>query len=78
MNIDPSTESRDTTAAEGDLAHALVGAGAAWARYGLTVARASLGATARTLEATAGLLGALSERIAERAPEGRPEADGPR
>jgi hypothetical protein len=76
-HTDPSTRSPDTQP-EGDLAEALVGAGAAWARYGLTVARASLGATARTLEATAGLLGALSERFAERAEDVRPESDQPR
>jgi hypothetical protein len=66
MNNESITNARETETSGDELAQALVGAGTAWARYGLTVARASLGATARTLEATAGLLGALSDRIAPR------------
>jgi hypothetical protein len=42
------------------LVSALVGTGAAWARYGLTIGRASLEASARTLEGTAALLGSLA------------------
>jgi hypothetical protein len=72
MNTDESDRfgTEETT---GELARALVGAGAAWARYGLTIARASLDASARTLEATAGVLGALSERIVERAESDAPD-----
>ena len=72
MNHEQIPESTAQSAEE--LARLLLGAGAAWARYGLSVARASLDASARTLEATAGVLGALSDHIRERA-EARPESE---
>lgn len=67
MNTEESVPGERTEEAAGELAQALVGAGSAWARYGLTVARASLDGAARTLEATATLLGALSDRFSENA-----------
>lgn len=72
-NENPDTTETEETARE--LGRALLGAGAAWARYGLTVARASLGASARTLDATSGLLGALSDRIEELAGAEKDAAD---
>jgi hypothetical protein len=48
-----------------ELARAALGAGAAWARYGLTIASATLDAGASSLKATAGLLGLLSQKISE-------------
>lgn len=45
------------------IAGALFGLGATWARYGLAVGRASLSATAATLEGTGELLGRLSKTL---------------
>jgi hypothetical protein len=68
MNTERTSEheaiSDDEVGAE--LVRAVAGAGAAWARYGLTLASASLDASARSLQATAGLLGLISERITQR------------
>ncbi len=51
----------------GKLASALFGLGATWARYGLAIGRASLTATAATLETTGDLLGRLSRTLEETA-----------
>lgn len=49
-----------------DATRAVVGLGAAWARYGLTMGRAAVETSARSLEATARLLGALADVIDRR------------
>ncbi len=46
-----------------ELVRNLSDVGAAWARYGLTVAEASLKASSRTLDSTARALGNLAEAI---------------
>ena len=55
----------------GKLVGALFGVGAAWARYGLALGRASLSATAVTLETTSDLLGRLSKTLDETAEQVR-------
>ena len=70
-----TTENEETTETTRELGEALLGAGAAWARYGLTVARASLGAGARTLDATSGLLATLSDRLGETLDPKKPDTD---
>lgn len=49
----------------------LVGVGAAWARYGLALGRASLHVSAKSLEVTSELLGGLSQAIQDAAEQVR-------
>lgn len=53
----------------GKLAGALFGIGATWARYGLAIGRASLSASAATLETTSEILGRLSKTLEQTAAE---------
>ncbi|MEZ4227179.1 MAG: hypothetical protein R3B13_39940 [Polyangiaceae bacterium] len=46
-----------------EIATAVTRVGAAWARYGLNVARESVKTSAHTLELTAAALGALADRV---------------
>lgn len=57
------TEEHHSDAAE--IAGAFLRVGAAWARHGLVIARASVETSARTLEVTAGALGKLAKRFEE-------------
>lgn len=49
-----------------DAATALVELGGAWARYGLTIGRMAVETSARSLDVTAKVLGALAETVPER------------
>ena len=60
-------EPRDATSTASDILGALFDAGAAWARYGLALGRASLNASAKSLELAAELLGGLSRAIQDAA-----------
>jgi hypothetical protein len=57
----PASDDKPLDAAK--IAGALFGLGATWARYGLAVGRASLSATAATLEGTGELLDRLSKTL---------------
>jgi len=67
MNDDDTTRKDDQDTRTSDLLGALVGVGAAWARYGLAIGRASLSASAKSLEVTSELLGRLSHAIEDTA-----------
>ena len=56
-----------------EFATALTRVGSAWARYGLSVARASVETSARTLDLTATALGALADRVSRIDIPGTPE-----
>ena len=60
-------EAETTKTTPSDLVGALVGVGAAWARYGLAVGRASLSASAKSLEVTSDVLERLSRAIEDTA-----------
>ena len=53
------------------IAKTLLGIGAAWARYGLTLGRASIEAYTRTLQSTSGMLGDLAEAFERSAESAR-------
>ena len=57
------------------LLDALRSVGGAWARYGLSVGRAALETSARTLETTASALGDLAEAIERRLKDDRQAQD---
>ena len=62
----PTPEPTTTTTAQNPITRALgelVNTGISWAQYGLTMGQQSLQATARTLENTSSMLGALATRI---------------
>ena len=65
LNIRPKCEEHDS------LIDALRAVGGAWARYGLSVGRAALETSARTLETTANALGNLAETFERRDREAR-------
>lgn len=73
QTTEPTTTetTRDEGLDAGKLAGALFGIGASWARYGLAIGRASLAATAVTLETTSDLLGRLSRTLDETAEQVR-------
>ena len=54
-------------AQNGALVRKLVGVGAAWARYGLTIGRAALETSAETLRTTSSILGDVADQIDARA-----------
>ena len=60
--MNTQTENNDRNEYE-EFATAITRVGAAWARYGLSVARASVETSARTLDLTATALGALADRV---------------
>jgi hypothetical protein len=61
-----TTSSKFTTEDAKGLLESLGHVGAAWARYGLTVARASLEAQAKLLDALAKGIGEVADRIDRR------------
>jgi hypothetical protein len=75
MNNDVTNEN-DIDSDKKAVAAAFRAVGSAWARYGLTVGRAALESSARSLQVTATALGQLAEAIdnrAQNAAEARPE-----
>ncbi|MCC6215812.1 MAG: hypothetical protein IT376_13185 [Polyangiaceae bacterium] len=69
----PQNDPQSTDDELRDATRAVVGIGAAWARYGLTMGRAAVETSARSLEATARLLGALADAVDRR--RGAPPAN---
>ncbi|MBK7584988.1 MAG: hypothetical protein IPI67_32960 [Myxococcales bacterium] len=67
MNTQTNTnDTRNETSSDAEqIAGAFLRVGAAWARYGLGIARASVETSARTLDVTAGALGTLAKRFAD-------------
>jgi len=63
MNTQTETRSSDQNSDAAEIAGAFLRVGAAWARYGLSIARASVETSARTLDVTAGALGTLAKRF---------------
>jgi hypothetical protein len=66
-----TTENLDEMSEQRELVRSLARVGAAWARYGLGVARISVVTSARTLDVAAAALGTLAEEF------GRFERDKP-
>lgn len=69
--LDAGAPGTGSTLDAGKLAGALFGLGATWARYGLAIGRASLTATAATLETTGEMLGRLSKTLEQTAAQVR-------
>lgn len=63
MNTQTESHDTDRRSDAEQIATAFLRVGAAWARYGLSIARASVETSARTLDVTAGALGTLAERF---------------
>lgn len=64
-------ETNSTRASVDTLIENLVDIGALWARYGLTVGRAALETSSKTLANTAEVLGELSKRFEHERPQSR-------
>ncbi|MFO0564547.1 MAG: hypothetical protein U0263_02735 [Polyangiaceae bacterium] len=76
MNTTIDHASSPTRSDRQEIAEAFLRVGAAWARYGLSVARASVETSARTLNVTASALGTLAERFHELEGDDTHETEG--
>ncbi len=63
MNTETQIHTAENRSDAAEIAGAFLRVGAAWARYGLSIARASVETSARTLDVTAGALGTLAKRF---------------
>lgn len=61
-----------------ELTKNLLDLGTIWARYGLGVGKSALETSARSLQATAKILGGLAETLAAASEPAKPEGDAPK